>query len=257
MRTLFFTIISCCFLISACNGETQNQAEKPGPEDQTVEQVQEKQLTPFQPLAKELIVSGVNDHWTLTVTSDGTSSFRSFELNKLFPEVSFGENNGQVILSNDNEEVVVVITKEECQRNPSSPVSMLTSEFSMEGRSFKGCATWKKDTRLFGEWKLASFQGETLQDTSEYSGTPFMVVNHKGISGRAGCNQFNANYYTVQDKWFMEPNFMTKASCPRMALEQSLMNFLSDQNTSFSVNEEELTITNQSSLSATFKKIEQ
>ncbi|MEO0405600.1 MAG: META domain-containing protein [Bacteroidota bacterium] len=254
MRSTILAFLGCILLLSACNETTTEPQEPQATANQDVPKKDENlQLTPFTPLAKELIVSGVNDHWTLTIASDGTSSFRSYELNKLFPSVAFDSSNELVTLSNEEEKVVVNLKKEDCQRNPSSPTSMLTSDFEMAGRTWSGCATWKKDTRLFGEWELSEFQGESFQDTSQYSGTPFLMIDHKGITGRAGCNQFRANFYTIQDAWFMESSFMTKASCPRISLEQRLMNFLTEGGTTYSVNEASLTIKSTSS-TATFKK---
>jgi len=216
----FFFLAFFTFSIIGCSegGKPESIAEATLQNDDLAASL----VSNFQPIAKELIINGSSERWTLQIKEGSSSFYRSFEKNIAWNNTEF-VSDGQVKLSNDDGEVIVNIIEEDCARAERSKTTPLSANFTLGDQLLEGCGAWKVDSKILGRWKLSYLEGHEMIDSLFKRGYPEFILKGRNIMGQAGCNQFRASFSSKQNELYVGQVMMTKMSCSLIRVEQDLM----------------------------------
>lgn len=230
------------------------------PSESTPEKRVKKEPLPFKNKIKngiDFIAMGTEPFWAIDINFDTSFTFTSLsEIDSIqFPfEIPTKENEMDLLYvsTTKNSGLRVVVKDSLCVNQMSGDEFNYSVEVSVkEGKmkdfkTFTGCGQYLGDLHLTGEWDFITFNGDSIQQTTDLPKTPFLTfsLKERTIAGYAGCNTihgaFDFGYKTIN----FSPLVSTRKFCPNMEMEDKVMKALSDKTFSYTLSENDLILKN-------------
>jgi len=163
-------------------------------------------------------------------------------------------------------EIIVIINEEDCNDTMSDEKfrNSVNVEIKRGGDSkseiYTGCGQYVPDYSLHDIWVLVEANGKKINgDRFPEKGIPTFefYVEEGRISGHAGCNNINGNFYRAgKDILHFEPFAMTRMMCPDMEIENLIAQSVAGKRMKYEIKGLKLMLMGYDGAELIFKKID-
>ncbi len=166
-------------------------------------------------------------------------------------------------ISNENTSAIITIQQLDCQDSMSgaiSPYSVkveIRNNSELETKKLSGCGKYLTDYRLHDIWVLEELNGYKVFATDFQKEFPRLEINstENRFSGFGGCNSITGQIFFEKDLLRFTKVVSTLMACPQGNKESEFLKAL-QSTTTYSIGNNQLTLSNPSAKLAVFKKVD-
>ncbi|MGJ8591145.1 MAG: META domain-containing protein [Aquaticitalea sp.] len=219
--------------------------------------------TEFQPY---FVATGTEPFWSLEISEDGIT-FKTPMDSILFPHTNpiFAQDSNvkRYDVETVSSKMTLQIIQAECINEMSGKISPykvsvnLKKVMETEVQNLEGCGDYKTDYRLHDIWVLESLNGKTIikDDFSKEFPSLEIKAAENTFMGFAGCNQMSGKLFFEKGLLRFTNIFTTKMMCEPSNKEAEFLKALQGS-TTYSIDNNRLTLSNPSGILTVFKKID-
>ncbi|MCC6866063.1 MAG: META domain-containing protein [Ignavibacteria bacterium] len=208
----------------------------------------------------DFIASGNEPPWKLNIDIDGKILFLKFthQLSGIADSVEFTNLSESQIMgsavtmynaSNEEHEITIEVTKEECRDNISGEVSpyyiKVRKKTGKNSYVYVGCGRYLADYRLNGKWSIEKVNNKTAADYHLLADkSPFIEfsIADERFSGYAGCNRFFGSFEAKGSRLTFGKTASTLMMCQDIAMEKDVFDLINDKTYEFKTDGNSLTL---------------
>lgn len=263
MRILYTFLLAGFFTLSACNNSDKKQTSAKQNEIHKSEMNINKSSNVS---SIYFSASGTEPFWNIEI-SEESIVFRtptdSIKMPHVNPRLAQDSNVKRYDTETESVKMTIQISQNECTNDMSGRVSpySVSVEYKnsdeTELQKLKGCGYYITDYRLHDIWVLETLNGKTITKEDFSKEFPTMEINsaENKFMGFAGCNRMNGQLFFEKDLLRFTNVATTEMMCEPSNKEAEFLKAL-QSSTTYSVENNRLTLSNPSGILTVFKKID-
>lgn len=264
MKHLIRIAILLCIVLG-CKPKVSSEKATEKAEDSTEGQISVQNAMSQEP-QPYFSSSGTEPFWSIEIF-DNLIVYRtptdSIKTPHTKPVLAMDANVKRYNIQTESVELHIQIQQKECTNAMSGKVSSYSVSVEIkktadkEFQKLEGCGHYNTDYRLHDIWLLETLNGKNISQADFENELPTMEINasENKFTGYAGCNRMNGTLFFEKGLLRFTNVATTRMMCEPTNKEAEFLKALQG-GTSYSIENNRLTLSNPSGIQAIFKKID-